>query len=497
MHSCWIWRCVRGNPVLSVMRSCSFILLVFLSQVLALAHIPRNGNNFFVTVGTNASGQLVTSAITKQTLPQTVSLTYDFNGNLTGDGQRQFGYDDQNQLTSIWVPGQWRSEFAYDGLGRRRITRDYAWASGAWVKTNEVRYVCDRMLVLQERDDSNVPRVTYTRGLDLSGTMQGAGGIGGLLARTDGNGTAYYHADAQGNISALTDSSGTVLAHYLYDPYGRLLAQSGALAGANRYRYSSKEEHHSGIYYYGFRFYEPSLQRWLNEDPLREQGGLNLYSFVGNLSINGVDPFGLDAAFSGSVGMFAGLTDEEMVEASRSASSLLVPFGASFIPGVGEVMDAQVLNDPNAARWERWLAGASLALSAVTEGFTPNAGSLIQPLRRACKNTAEAAAKGADAAAALRSKLSALENAQQTAARTRTLPDGRIRYYGAETAARTPGPTRGASYVTEHNPSTGQVRSWMESYDQAGNVTRVHPKMIDGQPVNLPHYPPTGKELGQ
>jgi filamentous hemagglutinin len=107
------------------------------------------------------------------------------------------------------------------------------------------------------------------------------------------------------------------------------------------------------------------------------------------------------------------------------------------------------------------------------------------------------AAKGADAAAALRSKLSALENAQQTAARTRTLPDGRVRYYGPETPARTPGPTRGASYVTEHNPATGQVRSWMESYDQAGNVTRVHPKMIDGQPVNLPHYPPTGKELGQ
>ena len=111
--------------------------------------------------------------------------------------------------------------------------------------------------------------------------------------------------------------------------------------------------------------------------------------------------------------------------------------------------------------------------------------------------TPKPAAKGADAAAALRSKLSALENAQQTAARTTTLPDGRIRYYGAETPARTPGPTRGASYVTEHNPSTGQVRSWMESYDQAGNVTRVHPKMINGQPVNLPHYPPTGKELGQ
>jgi hypothetical protein len=38
---------------------------------------------------------------------------------------------------------------------------------------------------------------------------------------------------------------------------------------------------------------------------------------------------------------------------------------------------------------------------------------------------------------------------------------------------------------------------WWESYDQAGNVSQVHPKMFNGQQVNAPHYPPTGKELGQ
>lgn len=92
--------------------------------------------------------------------------------------------------------------------------------------------------------------------------------------------------------------------------------------------------------------------------------------------------------------------------------------------------------------------------------------------------------------------MGALQKAQAGAARTRTLPDGRIRYYSAETPARTPGATRGASLVTEHDPRTGQVRQWMESYDQAGNVNRVHPKMIDGQILDSPHYPPTGGELG-
>lgn len=37
--------------------------------------------------------------------------------------------------------------------------------------------------------------------------------------------------------------------------------------------------------------------------------------------------------------------------------------------------------------------------------------------------------------------------------------------------------------------------SWMESYDHAGNVIRVHPKSINGQPVSAQHYPPTGAEL--
>lgn len=90
-----------------------------------------------------------------------------------------------------------------------------------------------------------------------------------------------------------------------------------------------------------------------------------------------------------------------------------------------------------------------------------------------------------------------MENAQQNAARVRQLPDGRFRYYEAERLATKPGPTRGNSYVTEWDPATGRVRSWAESYDHADNVTRVNPKMINGQQVIGPHYPPTGSELGR
>ena len=71
------------------------------------------------------------------------------------------------------------------------------------------------MRVIQERDSGNTPTVSYTRGIDLSGTMEGGGGIGGLLARShayqSGSGSFtnhnYYHADGGGNVTYMVNSS--------------------------------------------------------------------------------------------------------------------------------------------------------------------------------------------------------------------------------------------------------------------------------------------------
>jgi RHS repeat-associated protein len=104
----------------------------------------------------------------------------------------------------------------------------------------------------------------------------------------------YYHADAGGNITCLINSNNGITAIYRYDPFGRTLFQSGTMANANVYRFSSKEVHgFTGMYYYGFRFYDPGLQRWINRDPIGEMGGLNLYGFVGNSPLIYVDPYGL------------------------------------------------------------------------------------------------------------------------------------------------------------------------------------------------------------
>jgi RHS repeat-associated protein len=254
-----------------------------------------NGSATYIATAKNAQGEDATASV-GVTLPASVSYTYDGNGNLLSDGNRNFTYNDENQLTSVWVTNVWRSDFAYDGRMRLRQRTEYAWSGSAWNANSTVRYVYDGNVVVQEQDQNNTADVSYTRGRDLSGTVQGAGGIGGLLARS-ANTTgahAYYFADGNGNITCMTDTNQSVVASYLYDPYGRILSQGGWLAAANLYRFSSKEFHvNSGLVYYLYRFYDPNLQRWVNRDPIAEGGGVNLYGFVNNNAVGSIDALGL------------------------------------------------------------------------------------------------------------------------------------------------------------------------------------------------------------
>ena len=103
------------------------------------------------------------------------SCTYDTNGNLTFSALNgvAYGYNAENHLISVDTASNWRTEWVYDGRGRLRIRREYTWMSG-WVLNSETRYVYDGMRVIQERNSSNTPTVSYTRGTDLSGGLEGA-----------------------------------------------------------------------------------------------------------------------------------------------------------------------------------------------------------------------------------------------------------------------------------------------------------------------------------
>ena len=271
-----------------------------------------NGTNTFVAVAQDALGRVDTNTVAAY-LPIAVTFAYDLNGNLRTNGTRIYGYDDENQLIATWVSGVSSNSFTYDGKMRRRVTQDYTWTGSAWVLSREVRYVYDGNLVVQERDRANVPQISYTRGKDLSGSLEGAGGIGGLLALSQVAGVGpqhtYYHADGNGNVTALLSTNQQVVARYLYDPFGNTLSASGPMADVNLYRFSSKEWHAaSGLVYYLYRFYDPRLQRWPNRDPIGENGfessrrrrvvllggGANRYAYLHNAPIGRSDPFGLD-----------------------------------------------------------------------------------------------------------------------------------------------------------------------------------------------------------
>jgi RHS repeat-associated protein len=225
--------------------------------------------------------------------------------------------DDENRLAQWFhfargagspAGGDLRTDFVYDGLSRLRKRQEYVWVSGGagplgptgWTLNRETHYIYDGKRVIQDRDSNNTPTVSYTRGSDLSGSMEGAGGIGGLLARSSGysggNWAAHntYFADGNGNVTYVLNSSQAMAASYRYDPFGNTVSSSGTLASASLYRFSSKEIHaNSGMYYYLYRFYDPNLQRWINRDPIGERGGANLYEFVRNSPLGWIDPAGL------------------------------------------------------------------------------------------------------------------------------------------------------------------------------------------------------------
>lgn len=135
---------------------------------------------------------------------------------------------------------------------------------------------------------------SYTWGLDLSGSMQGAGGVGGLLSIKDGADLYYYTYDANGNVSEVLDENGDIAAHYEYTPFGETYVATGPYATTNEYRFSTKPlDAVSGLYYYGYRFYNPSTGRWPSRDPIEERGGTNLYAFLRNNGLHSVDRLGL------------------------------------------------------------------------------------------------------------------------------------------------------------------------------------------------------------
>jgi RHS repeat-associated protein len=141
-------------------------------------------------------------------------------------------------------------------------------------------------------------------GLDLSGSMQGAGGVGGLLAVNDwANGAHFAAYDGNGNVVAMVKAAdGTISAQYEYGPFAEPIRVTGPMGKTNPIRFSSKyTDDESDFLYYGHRYYNPSTGRWLNRDPIGESDGPNIYAFLRNDGLNKIDFLGRDGSSIGGI----------------------------------------------------------------------------------------------------------------------------------------------------------------------------------------------------
>ncbi len=257
--------------------------------------------------GTNAD--IVTNITGNLFLPETPeAFSYDADSNLTNDGRWVYIWDGENRLigmtnkASMPSGAKLKLDFSYDYRSRRTWRVVSIWNGSTYVSWYTNKFVYDGWNLLGELDQTNGLVRNFVWGSDLSGTMHGAGGAGGLLTiNVTTNGAHFPIFDGIGNINALVStSSGEQTAIYEHGPFGELVRAVGPLEQINPLLASTKcFDWQSRLCYYGYRYYDASTGRWLSRDPLGERGGVNLIAFWENDRINNIDALGLQGVIKG------------------------------------------------------------------------------------------------------------------------------------------------------------------------------------------------------
>ncbi len=242
-------------------------------------------------------------------------LNHDADGNLLTNGVWSFTWDAENRLVSACSNNVLLVRNTYDSRSRRirKEVSAYNASTGNYEPVTCNAFLWDGWNVFREVRDqmSAVSTNYYTWGNDLSDSLQGAGGVGGLLAVTtvsaaDPQPVIHFPLfDANGNVTEYVTTNGAVAARYAYDAFGSTTAQSGPLAAAFTHRFSTKPfDAETGIVMYQLRSYSSPIGRWLSRDPITEEGSLNLFVICNNDVINKWD----------YLGMFLSITDAEITD---------------------------------------------------------------------------------------------------------------------------------------------------------------------------------------
>jgi RHS repeat-associated protein len=251
------------------------------------------------------------------------SFEYDGNGSRTakkddsGAVVESYLYDQRRLISSI-TTGSVTTSFAYDPNAYRIQKK-----SGA----NENNYFLEAEHLEAVYDETGTLKATYLRGVVVDEI------IGGLEKDMSGD-MRYqsYHHDQVNSVTALTDHNGQTIQSRSYTPFGMDAAVSGE--SNNALSYTGRERDANSLYYYRARYYDPEMGRFLSEDSLGFEAGINFYAYVNNnpLSFNdptGMDYVGIDANLSVLTGVHGG------IHIDTDTGDIYLNGGGGFGGGVG------------------------------------------------------------------------------------------------------------------------------------------------------------------
>ena len=265
----------------------------------------------------------------------TRTYEYDLSGNVTkvgtgfggagGANQNFATYDLSNKISSI--SGGSRSHNFLGGITAATVPATYSGgvpSGGALTFSGysynvlgkltsgggeTVRYTAEGLRGAVKPNSTSPFTVLIYAGERVIGEISSSGaavaytwGPTGIVSKRDLQGTpksAWYHFGPQGETRYLTDSVGVVTDSYRYTAYGRQLNITGS--SINPYRYGGRYGYYTDlnlkVIAAGQRYYAPELYRWLTRDPIKYDGGDNVYAYVKGNPVKFVDPDGLEIYF--------------------------------------------------------------------------------------------------------------------------------------------------------------------------------------------------------